>query len=84
MLLQGLYTISLHCPQWSEFYIPMNLEGVDQEKSVNQAWLKFAAACMDKLKAFWRIVLWPDETNIELLGHNGGWGFQSQEQCTSC
>lgn len=35
-----------------------------------KARLKFAADHMDKEKAFWRKVLWSDETKIELFGHN--------------
>lgn len=32
--------------------------------------LQFAAAQMDKPDAFWRKVLWRDETKTEMLGHN--------------
>ncbi|TWW62316.1 hypothetical protein D4764_04G0009630 [Takifugu flavidus] len=35
-----------------------------------KARLKFAADHMDKDKTFWRKVLWSDETQIELFGHN--------------
>lgn len=33
--------------------------------------LKFAVAYLDRQNAFWRRVLWSDETEIELFGHNG-------------
>ena len=32
--------------------------------------LMFATAHGDKNRTFWRNVLWPDETKIELFGHN--------------
>lgn len=35
-----------------------------------EAWLKFVATHMDKPDAFWRKLLWSDETKIELFGHN--------------
>ena len=36
----------------------------------NKARLRFATAHGDKDRTFWRNVLWSDETQIELFGHN--------------
>ena len=46
-----------------------------RRKPLLQKWhlkarLKFAADHMDKEKAFWRKVLWADETKMQLFGHN--------------
>ena len=32
--------------------------------------MRYAKAHMDKPEAFWKKILWSDETNMELFGHN--------------
>lgn len=35
-------------------------------------------AYLDKLKAFWEIIVWSDETELELFDHNNGrWTWQT-------
>lgn len=51
-----------HCPQWSMFCIIMQRCRLTTTKTV--------AFYREKLNVFWRKVLWPNKTKIELLGYN--------------